>query len=199
MKKRTLKHPRKVNWVMRDFVNEIHSLTYTAIKHTKKQEECADAWEWLNSIEWMELPATCKMVKVNQASFCAFVSDYEKNETVQFRIGYNLDHLMTKCQFCSNFRSRCSRAKGFADVTLILLHELGHFEAYEEYNEEEYCRRKAIDEIRKTSSTLEEANEKYFKLPEEIAATEWAINWLSNAENRKTAKKFEKKFFACFE
>ena len=42
-------------------------------------------------------------------------------------------------------------------------------------------------------------NYAYFTLPDETAATEWAINWLSDAENRKKAKAFEKKFFACFE
>ena len=42
-------------------------------------------------------------------------------------------------------------------------------------------------------------NNAYFQMPDETAATEWAIKWLSNPENRKIAKAFEKKFFACFE
>ena len=41
-------------------------------------------------------------------------------------------------------------------------------------------------------------NFEYFKLPDEKAATDWAIEWLSHPENRRKAKEFEKKFFACF-
>ena len=45
----------------------------------------------------------------------------------------------------------------------------------------------------------EERNRIYFGLPDETAATEGAIKWLSIKENAKKAKKFEKEFFKCFE
>jgi hypothetical protein len=79
-------------------------------------------------------------------------------------------------------------------VTLALLHELGHLSV--EFNED-YDRELALAEIK--SLPREEINFAYFRLPDETAATDWAIEWLQIAENRKLAKAFEKKFFACFE
>jgi O-antigen/teichoic acid export membrane protein len=38
----------------------------------------------------------------------------------------------------------------------------------------------------------------YFLLPDEMSATDWAVEWLQDAEHRRIAKAFEKKFFACF-
>lgn len=52
----------------------------------------------------------------------------------------------------------------------------------------------------KDIAAIEESEEweEYYFLPDERAATEWAIEWLKNSENRKIAKKFEKEFFECF-
>ena len=65
-----------------------------------------------------------------------------------------------------------------------------------------YDRVKAMEEIGKKVSrkemTLAEANNKYFDFFDEACATEWAMMWLSDPNNRKIAKHFEKKFFALF-
>lgn len=82
--------------------------------------------------------------------------------------------------FRRDFISRCPIAKGFANVTLSILHEIGHH-----FNREIYISR---DEN-------EEDYESHFALPYEIVATDWAIAWLQDPTHRKIAKDFEKKYF----
>ena len=100
--------------------------------------------------------------------------------------------------FRRDFINRCPLARGFADVTLSVLHEIGH-RMTEDLIPENYNREHAEIICFLDADSLEEANKNYFKLPDEAAATNWAIEWLSDPENRKIAKAFEKKFFACFE
>ncbi len=99
-------------------------------------------------------------------------------------------------QFRKDFVSRCKIAKGFADITLDILHEIGHF-ATEEVSRS-YDRRQAILKLYRDFPQAV-INFKYFGLPDEKAATDWAIDWLSISDHRKIAKDFEKKFFSCFE
>lgn len=197
MRARKLIHPRKVVWAMADFINEIHDLTYETLSIPHDFDFSRDNWADLLEAcgAKQEYPATCKIVKSPDGMFCAMVADLGEDE---FRIGYNIEDLYCKGhrQFTDNFRSRCTIAKGFADITLTLLHELGHFEAHEEF--EDYDRVKSIKYILSTYPR-EKVNLEYFKLPDEMAATEWAIEWLQDAEHRRIAKAFEKKFFACFE
>ncbi len=169
MIKRKLIHPRKVVWVMQDFVNEVSPLTYN------------------------NEPRVCEMIKFR--GFCAF--DVEFPYGKKFVIGYNVKELWGTgiAQFSNNFFSRYPAARGFATVTLVLLHELGHFASQQKI--ENYDRQKELDKIHKLP--IMEQNPAYFKLPDEKNATDWAIEWLSYPENRKIAKAFEKKFFACFE
>lgn len=82
--------------------------------------------------------------------------------------------------FRRDFVSRCPMARGFADVTLSVLHELGHF-----FN------RDSFDESQEEGEEFET----HFSLPCEIIATNWAIEWLQSKENRRVAKAFEKEFF----
>lgn len=98
--------------------------------------------------------------------------------------------------FRKDFIERCPMAKGFSDVTISLLHEVGHTMTKgslpKNYNREKECAK--VDEIKdKVAHTFA-----YFKMTDEVLATNWAIAWLSDAENRKTAKAFEKKFWTCF-
>ena len=193
MRERKLIHPRKVVWAMRDFINEIHNITYETVSLAPGFDFTHE--DWLQHIETHNLRATCKIVKgFDGHGFCAILGDLGYEE---FRICYDIEELYCKGskQFTDNFRSRSSIAKGFADITLSLLHELGHFETYEEI--EGYDRRAELQRL-DNDFPVETINFEYFKLPDETAATEWAIKWLQEAKNRKIAKAFEKKFFACF-
>lgn len=87
----------------------------------------------------------------------------------------------TDKMFRSDFIRRYSSAQGFANITLSILHELGHHFTREIYlNADKY-----------EGDTMEE----HLTLLTEVVATEWAIQWLKNSINRKIAKAFEKEYF----
>lgn len=195
MVKRQLIKPRKVIWVMRDFINEIHHLTYTncLISPMREDETIDEFFERFRNAEEREIPSKVKMV-YREKGFAVWPNDIGEAE---FHLFYNIEELWCKGskQFSQDFFSRCPAGRGFASVTLTILHELGHLHAQQEF--EGYNRVEAIENLEKNFSP-EVINFEYFKLPDEKAATDWAIEWLNNPENRRKAKEFEKKFFACF-
>jgi len=81
--------------------------------------------------------------------------------------------------FRDNFIMMYHPAQGLSDVTLSLLHELGHWMTRFDYDEEEDLR------ARDAASTPAE----YLALECEALATAWAIKWLSNHYDR--AKQFD--------
>ena len=182
--KRTLIHSRKVMWVMRDFINEISDLTVLDIP------TYPISWE-----EWKNLPRKkrmCKLTKGEEFSCCP-------GDDSCISIRYNLEQ--RSVSFRKNFESFCPSARGFANVTIYLLHELGHCYTEDDVEEvePEYDREEALMMGQFLCSTKEEWNDWYYNfMVDEKLATEWAINWLSDPEHRKIAKAFEKKFFACF-
>lgn len=204
MKKYTIKNPRKIVWAMRDFINAAHNLEYEA--YIQLKGHCpADASDeeflaWLNGeTESVYEKRSVKMVPTGK--YCAFV--YDDGET--FRIGYDVENIASNghkgdTDFSINFYSRCPMAKGFANITLALLHELGHICTNDSVEDWSWLdRADALADIHEQYKTRREINFAYFELPDEKAATDWAIEWLQNPENRKLAKAFEKKFFACLE
>lgn len=196
MIKRELLKPRKVIWVMRDFINEIHGLTYTDCivpAMASENETIEEFMERLHNAEEVEASSQVKMT-YREKGFAVW--PMEKDEP-EFHFFYNLDELYSKGsrQFAQDFFSRCPTGRGFASVTITILHEIGHMNAQQKF--EGYNRIEAIRELEK-NFPRETINFEYFKLPDEKAATDWAIEWLSHPENRRKAKEFEKKFFACF-
>ena len=194
MVKRELLKPRKVIWVMRDFINEIHGLTYINVSLPYIKDENPDEWfeRFSNAVE-EEIPSQVKMT-YREDGFA--VCPIEKDDP-EFHFFYNLDELYSRGhkQFAQDFFARCPMGRGFASITITILHEIGHMNAQQDF--EGYNRVEAIRKL-KNNFPRETINFEYFKLPDEKAATDWAIEWLSHPENRRKAKKFEKKFFACF-
>lgn len=194
-----LKHPRKVMWAMRDFLNSASNLTCEKwyLPSRDKMIELGldpdDLFAGFHHMEKENVKKTCVLTK--EDGFRAY-RYWDDDDRTTFHVGYNLEELHCKGskQFRQDITRRSSITKGFANVTLALLHELGHLSVE---LDEDYDRELALAEIK--SLPKEEINFAYFKLPDETAATNWAIEWLQNAENRKLAKAFEKKFFACFE
>lgn len=195
MKEKQLKHPRKVVWAMRDFLNEISELTYEVETYPSIKNETEEEWfnRFLEGGTIEKRKATCKLVETCRS----FSANMNSIGCEYFVIGYNINSLFSTGvkQFRQDITSRCTITKGFADITLALLHELGHLSCDNDFGD--YDRFKAMNELEKYP--LNEINFHYFKLPDETAATNWAIEWLQNPEHRKIAKRFEKKFFACFE
>lgn len=195
MVKRKLIHPRKVIWCMEDFINEIHNLTYERVT-LPEPDATLSTEEWVAKIKCEEIRRTSKIRKVKKHGFCAINADDPDEEFI--RMGYSIEQLYYSKgskEFRANFVKRCPLARGFADVTLALLHELGHF--YTACNDfGDYDRKTELAFVRALPAEM--INRFYFELPDEQAATNWAIEWLNNPENRKTAKAFEKKFFKNF-
>ena len=194
MVKRELLKPRKVICVIRDFINEIHGLTYTDVSLPYIKGESLDEWfeRFSNAVE-EEIPSQVKMT-YREDGFAVCISEKDDPE---FHFFYNLDALYSRGhkQFAQDFFARCPMGRGFASITITILHEIGHMNAQQDF--EGYSRIEAIREL-KNNFPRETINFEYFKLPDEKAATDWAIEWLSHPENRRKAKEFEKKFFACF-
>lgn len=180
MKKTVVKKRDAVN-AMRKFVNNASSLTYCC--GTKKSH------------------ITMKKDDV----FAALVYDSQINNCLpNHTIYYNFEQLNTKSikSFRVCWSAVDSILKGFSDITIVLLHELGHLHTQDDILALGYTleKRKAEwEEISNTIKDAKEANQHYYLMTDEMTATKWAIDWLHNAENRKMAKAFEKKFFACCE
>ena len=127
-------------------------------------------------------------------SFQVFIPDNDEELIFNlFLMNYNFNEFDELTPFRRCWVKEYPMIKGFATITLTLLHEVGHIETMYDVNYSNEQRDSDIKEILET-----EDYDKYFFLPDERAATEWAINWLSNSENRKIAKSFEKEFFKCF-
>ena len=189
------KHPRIAIKVMRKFIEKAmdEELMFLA------DEGIEINWETLTSKkvreERWEYPEV-QLVKTIQ--FCAYVNN--EDDSI-IKIGYNFFYYYEKSPFYANFIQRYKPAKGFAKITLTLLHELGHLETLSQISND-YDREKSILEIRRKAHeenlNFWDINMKYyFSLHDEMLATEWAIKWLQNPQNRKIAKAFEKEFFAC--
>lgn len=198
MRKRKLIKPRKVVWVMRDFVNSINSVTYTDYilpPPSTKDETAAEYFARLKSAQEVEYLATIVLKESPQdRGFAVCISDIGEPTISMW---YDIENLWDRgsAQFARDFYSRCPMGRGFATITITLLHELGHIHSQQEFDG--YNRVAAIQNLHKQYAK-EVINFEYFKLPDEKAATDWAIEWLANAENRKMAKAFEKEFFKCF-
>ena len=86
--------------------------------------------------------------------------------------------------FRKNFISRYPTAQGFANITLAILHELGH-----------WVTRNSVNWLEYAILASQVSSEEYFDLEAERIATDWAIEWLSQSQNRKLAKSFEVQYF----
>ena len=194
MSKYRVIHPRKALWAMRDFINEIHNVEYEFFRFRPEEDDDEAFTRFCNTDEWETQRAVCKIVKIKEANFSAFLDDLGGDT---FRIGYNFEALGTKeiTEARETFTSRSSMCKGFSNITLALLHELGHFSSEQDF--EDYDRETELEFLK--SIPVEFSRKMYYLLPDEMSATDWAVEWLQNAENRKIAKRFEKNFFKNFE
>lgn len=105
------------------------------------------------------------------------------NPTPRMYIPSDLDYSDEEDKaFREDFVNRCPYANDFADVTLTILHEFGH-----------WFTRQAIDLVVYTEIVWDTDN--YFSNPYEVLATQWAICWLLSPTNRQIAKDFENNYF----
>ena len=88
-------------------------------------------------------------------------------------------------EYRAYFVERCPMGRGFAHVTISILHEIGHH-----FNREIFLFDTDMKEYEKLKGF------DHFNCPCERVATEWAFEWLKDAEHRKIAKQFEREFFS---
>ena len=182
MKEKKCLHPRKVQKIMQEFLNVASDLAY----YDEDDEVYYKTFIQLHKSD----------------CFQADVADTIENDEVQ-NIYYNLSELFAKSSkiYRKFWTEKYPMLKGFSDITISLLHELGHIETNDRirpsFSIDE--REATIDSWDNKTLSYKALNHLYFMLPDEKAATEWAVQWLSKSKNRKIAKKFEKKFFALFE
>ena len=144
---------------------------------------------------------TGKEVFLRQGAFFASLQyGFEGTDNVRDFL-YNIEYLMNDGNdyknglgfICANMGHRASYAKGFAQITRILLHEFGHQMTYDKiialYGED------TMDDLYKVAGSN---NARYLCVPAEFVATKWALDWLADPEHRKIAREFERKFWACF-
>ena len=169
-------NPRKAHRLMSDFLNYASDLF------------CGD-----EKIEILLKKGNC---------FCAesvdCVTDYEELE-----IEYNLDQIWDDGMtlFRNFWISKVPTLEDFANITLTLLHELGHLETSDEVRKTFSFQDRALtwEAINLLCDNDKEKNYQYFAMFDEAKATQWGIDWLADERNKKVTKEFEKKFLACFQ
>lgn len=139
----------------------------------------------------------CNMQPILNRNFAADVIGYSKSDKF-FTIFFNFNTFACRANkmFNNYIYVRYPSARGFASITLTILHEIGHFHTF--WDDYGYYNREKELEMLKAHIKGDILNYTYFNLPDERAATDWAIRWLQDPEHRKMAKAFEKEFFKCF-
>ena len=115
---------------------------------------------------------------------CTFGSDFAywtESELIQYTIFLHQDSDIYFSDFIKkefNF--------SVSDIFLVsLLHEVGHYYTIDDFEEDELLNDELIkDDLSNDQQITEkERNFRYFSLPVEYAATEWAINFLKDNPN----------------
>lgn len=202
-------HPRKIYTLMNKFINEKVSVprTFSVLPSGITVEEFCDRVE--TGLPTFEEVESDLIFHIKKGFSCA-AWDVDDLEAVECEVTVNFPQLMGNGLFAvrENAISRCPALRGFSKLILVLLHEVGHFATAEE-----------AEEIKDDDPTCEETEAQYdyaknnsnnnkdfhrifqayhYNRPHEKLATDWAINWLSDPENRKAAKAFEKAFFKAW-
>jgi len=109
------------------------------------------------------------------------------DKSPRLKLPAQLDHKHDEMdkEFRKDFVSRCPLAQGFATITLSILHECGHWQTRDVCNVFVYHQ-----QVEKVNNQKD-----YMMIPYEHLATDWAIAWLQNPDNRRLAKFFERLFF----
>ena len=165
----TCAHPRRCINLMRKFLADSHNLTYQNVKRSIILRKDPDGGFSTTLIE-------------ENTPFIEIFYDFEE---------YKEDEIFRKFII-----SLDSSMQEFANITLSLLHEMGH--NVHRNKTFSYDRTEMMKKIEKEAQSEEDLHFGYFQLPDELAATKWAINWLKKKENRLLAKQFEKEYFEAF-
>ena len=180
MKEMKCVHPRRAYNLMKAFINTASDMVYVTEDDIDKTEIILHKGDC-----FMALLGDCINYDSEQEMYYSFPELWAESSKM----------------FREYWCAKCPMLKGFSDITISLLHELGHLETNDVVREffPLEIRTITMKGAETLAPTYKALNFIYFNLPDEKAATEWAIEWLSDPEHRKITKKFEKEFFKCFE
>ena len=209
MKKATLIHPRKLTRVMEEFlakVMEVENLTRTVEYYSFDSFDRFMSGEEVEP-EYGEEYVTPKLhCRKGCKNFCVYSYDFfEDTDSLIIEFDYDPNVLLSNRSrdyrddvgfIMADMGRRANYMKGFSQAVRILLHELGHVMTHEEVMEK--YGEDTLAEMRMNNHNSNKGNRGYVRLPDEYAATQWAIDWLADPDHRKIARDFEKKFWACF-
>lgn len=145
-----------------------------------------------------------KKIRMHEGNgFAALIPKNQNKEYDEFLFLYSIDHLI---ESGNNYRNgsgyvsahmthRFPSAKGFSQVTRILLHEFGHHMTYNDVMRL-YGGTSEMDKFYEAARGIQA---RYVRVPAEWVATQWGLDWLKSPEHRRLAKQFEKRFWSCFE
>lgn len=115
----------------------------------------------------------------------------------ELKVYYNLEALFgdEALAFYKYWLSKNAILENFSPITFIFLHELGHFATGDAIRETFPLFKRFF-----SLAFLEYAEKNaYYELPDEKAASEWAVSWLSEERNHPIAHAFEEKFFSFWD
>lgn len=151
----------------------------------------------LTAIRRFVTAVACEKIRLtNDTDYCAMATFSGRKCYKKPTLGVPKDNLICALHdeamkaFRKDFISRYSSAQGFANITLVLLHEVGHLKTGVQFWPDRAA--EILDSMKREAA---ETQEEYMRIPSEYGATEWAIEWLKNEDNRALAKQFERQFF----
>lgn len=192
-------HPRKLYKFINTFVKENISIQYPieCVYAIGGKEYDENFWDKLenNEIEKFPVFADISIHKGHKNCACT--------ETEQVWLYFpDLMNFGAKA-VRDNAISRCKIFRGFSALSFVLLHEIGHIAThYEDFEDKEYTEEE-MEEITldcfETSNNWKDFQKKFqsyhYNQPSEVAATDWAIEFIKDPNNRRKMKKFEREFF----
>lgn len=171
-------HPRKCVNLMRDFLQDACTLSY---EDDDTEEEIVRKIKMRRGIVFQTFPYDTEVEYIT--------IEYNFNELRRGNDGM--------ARFNKNFFHLYPAARGFSSLTISLLHELGHHETLFDLPDS-WDRVKEEQKLSKYFNNFDKMYQAYFSMKDEKLATQWAIDWLSQTENRKRAKRFEREFFKAW-
>lgn len=138
----------------------------------------------LQAVRWFANTVAQQKVVIarNRVTNNWMMSTNELRMTIPTNLTYESDE--TDILFRNDFIKRYAPAKELLDVTITILHEIGHYFTRFDYDlTEDYI-------LRLHAANMSE----YLRIPCERLATDWAIAWLHNPEHWAIAKQFEADF-----
>jgi len=201
-------HPRKVFTIINKFINDNVYLERTvegfpagmSIEEFHRRLETRDFDHWQEQTTFR-----IKKGEMNAAWNCHDEHDTDCLITINFE--ETGEEGATAVYY--DAIQRCPELRGFSRLTFAILHEVGHFMTG---LEEEACveipemtEEEKIELMGKAFSQAHNWKEferiiqaEYVSQPAEKLATDWALDFLRNPENRKKTKAFEREFFKAW-